>query len=62
MALVRLGRCVLEGINYMIIVTPQKFEIVLYKRYNMTKPLNSIIAFWTVIRSKRLKGLIMLAV
>lgn len=41
-------------------VTPIKSKIVLRIRYNMTKSLNLVIVFWTVIKFKRLKSLIVL--
>ncbi len=40
-----------------LVMTPQIIEIVLYKGNTMAKPLNPAIAFWMVVRSKRLRGL-----
>ncbi len=36
-------------------VTPLEFEIVLYKRYSRTKPLNPAIAFWVVATLQEVK-------
>lgn len=38
-------------------MTHLEFGIVLYIKYNMTKPLNPIIVFWAIDKPKRLKGL-----
>lgn len=38
-------------------VTLLKFEIVLYIMHNKTKPLNSVIAFWMIVKPERLRRL-----